>query len=420
MPLPIEEITVVSDPLLAKRLFLDDAESFTRSRWTRRMISPIVGEGLLLAEGEAWRRQRRMLQPAFHHERVASYVDAMASCARDMVDEWSPGLERDVYGDARAFSVHVAARTMFGAELGAEAARVRAALNEAVAAFDRFKSSRLPLPLAVPTPNGLRLRRATRELERLIFRAVHQRRAGGEQKLDLLSLLLDARDTDGQPLTDQEIRDEAMTMFAGGTETTAMTLAWACHLLALHSNEMERVRAEVARVVGDGPVRPEHVYGLTYVEKVIKETLRLFPPVWRTSREAVRTCSLDSYTVRKGKLVVACQYLIQRNPNYFADPERFEPSRWSDEFSKSLPKFAYFPFGGGQRMCIGQSFAMTELIVALAVIVLHARFEPAAQQPRPYGGTMLRPKHGVRLRILKGGAAKGEGAAERVNLRGSS
>jgi cytochrome P450 len=318
-----------------------------------------------------------------------------------MVASWSEGQVRDLYAEARALTVRVAARTLFGQMLGSEAERARIALEQAVSAFDRFKRSPLPLPLAVPTPAGLQLRRATQELERLIYRTIAQRRKSSERKLDLLSLLLDARDAEGAPLTDREIRDEAITMFAGSTETSASALAWACYLLASHDDVMCSIRAEVAGVVGDGSVRLGHVARLGYVDKVVKETLRLYPPVWRTSREALDTYSLNGFAVRKGKQVVASQYLIHRNPRYFPDPERFNPARWNEDFTRSLPKFAYFPFGGGQRVCIGQALATTVLTVTLATIVARVRFETTAQKPEPKASTMLRPRAGVQLRVLR-------------------
>lgn len=401
MPWPIEELTVVADPALARTVFLEDIDSFQRSRWTRRMSSPILGNGLLLAEGDAWRRQRRLVQPAFHHERVAGYVDDIAACAEAMIASWSDGQPRDLYAEARALTVRVAARTLFGQTLGAEAERARTALEQAVAAFDRFKRSLLPLPLAVPTPAGLQLRRATRALDLLIYRTIAQRRENRERRVDLLSLLLDARDENGAPLTDREIRDEAITMFAGSTETSASALAWACYLLASHDDVMHRIRAEVAGVVGDGPVHLGHVARLGYVDKVVKETLRLYPPVWRTSREALNTYSLNGFAIRKGKQVVASQYLIHRNPRYFPDPERFDPARWSEDFTRSLPKFAYFPFGGGQRVCIGQAFATTVMTVTLATILARVRFETTAQKPEPKASTMLRPRAGVRLLVRR-------------------
>jgi cytochrome P450 len=401
MPWPIGEMILISDALLAERIFIEDADSFRNSRMTQRMAAPILGNGLLLAEGAAWRRQRRMVQPAFTRGRVANYVEDMAACAAAMVDAWAHGAQRDVYGDALACSIHVAARTMFGATLGVEVEHARHALEAALAAFDRFKRSPLPLPLSIPTPNGLRLRRAAHNLERLIYEMIERRRHSKSVHADFLSSLLQERDEDGQPLSDRQLRDEAITAFAGGTETIAISLAWSFYLLAQHPQVAQRVRAEVLAVAGAAPLDARHLLQLRYTDRVIRETLRMFPPVWRTSREAACDYRLNGFLIKRGAEVVVSQYLNQHNPEYFEQPERFEPERWTDALLEALPKFAYFPFGVGQRMCIGQSFALAELVVALATAVREVDFELTDQLPKPRAGSMLRPRDGVRLRISK-------------------
>jgi cytochrome P450 len=401
MPWPLGEMILVTDVALAEQIFLDDADSFRNSRMTQRMAAPILGNGLLLAEGAAWRRQRRMLQPAFARKQIASYVDDIARCSGAMSEGWEDGAQRDVYVDALACSIQIAARTLFGASLGSEAERAQRALEGAMTAFDRFKHSRLPLPLSIPTPNGLRLRRAARNLERVVYALIAQRRSSELVRDDLLATLLQARDDDGQPLSDRQIRDEAITAFAAGTETVAIALAWSFYLLACHPEVGRRIRAEAREVAGSAALEAQHLPRLRYTDRVVRESLRMFPPVWRTSRETARDYTLHGFRIKEGAQVVVSQYLNQHDPRYFAEPERFDPERWSDDFMQSLPKFAYFPFGAGQRMCIGHSFAMTELVVGLATVARRVDFTLAGAAPKPRAGSMLRAQDGVQLRVAK-------------------
>jgi cytochrome P450 len=398
LPWPLDRVVLVSDPRQAQRILLDEAESFGKSRVQKSMVELVLGEGLFLAEGATWKRQRRIVQPAFHRSAVAACVDTIAQCAEAMVESWRTQPVRDVHADAANFTLQVAARTLFGAQVADEVELARQALEAVNDALDRHMNSRLPLPLVVPTPTGLRLRRAARQLERITRVFIAKRRASPHSAHDFLSLLLAARDDDGLPLSEQSLRDEVITAFIAGTETTALALAWTLHLLARHPEAAQRARNEVEQVVGDARVEAGHLSELRTTERVIKESLRLFPPFWHIAREARHDCELNGFHVRRGTLILVMTYLMHRNGAYFEQPDEFIPERWKDGFEQTLPAFAYCPFGGGQRKCVGTALATTELLTALATILPRVELEMPATTPGIRPTATLRPAGAISLR----------------------
>jgi cytochrome P450 len=402
MPWPINEMVLVNDPAHIERVFLDDVDRFEKWWLHRTASEPIAGKGMTFAEGSAWREQRRMVQPAFHRARIATYVERMGRCAEEMVDAWTDGSVRDVYNEGLSFTISVAAQTLFASEDLSGTERVHRALRNSHDAFDEYKGGRFPLPLQIPTPSGRRLLRTSRELTRVIFSFIEERRrAGGAPREDLLGMLMEARDEAGTPISDEQIRDEAIGLFIGATETAAIGLSWTLYLLAQHPDEAEQVRAEAEEVVGDGPVTMSHLPRLQLAERAVKESLRLFPPAGRLSRQPIRDYELEGLTIRKGTKVAMSPYLVHRDPRFFDEPERFNPSRWTPEFTKSLPRFAYFPFGGGQRICIGAQFAMSELITTVATVLSRVKLEAPAHSPRPHAGSLLLPEGGIPLTIRR-------------------
>lgn len=399
MPWPLGALVIVTDPRAIEQIFVQDVACFRKSKF-QRMVAPVLGEGLVLAEGAQWRRQRRLVQPAFHRDRIAEYGKDIVCAAEAMVAAWPEQEVRDVYADAAQFSLHVAATTMFGAQLGERAAQVCDALAEAVAAFNTYFNARVPLPLWVPTPAARRMRRASHKLQAVVSEFIAARRRGGEDQGDLLGMLLQARDEAGMPLTDLQLRDEAVTLFVAGAETTAVALAWTLYLLARHPEVAAHARAEIAAVAG-GSVRSEHVRSLRYTSNIIRESMRLYPPAWITGREAIRDCTIGSFAITTGTQVLAGPYWMHRDPRYFPDPERFSPERWTDELSERLPRFAYFPFAGGQRMCIGHQFAMVELVIAVATVLNGAELSLAEPAPVLQPGFTLRPRDGIRLTVRR-------------------
>jgi cytochrome P450 len=293
-------------------------------------------------------------------------------------------------------TLQIAARTLFDAEVGTEAQDIVHALQVLQDNFIARFNSTLPPPIWLPTPANLRLRRAIRRLDEILYGFIRQRREHPSERGDLLSLLLAARDEEGSRMTDRQVRDEAMTLFLAGHETTALALSWAWYLLALHPAADARLAAEVRSVVGDRDPTVDDCARLKYAEMVALETMRLYPPAYVIGREALVDCAIAGYRIPRGTTVLMSQWVVQRDPQYFADPDQFRPERWGEDAIRSLPKFAYFPFGGGPRLCIGNTFAMMELVLVLAVLAqrFHFQLQPGAiVTPQPT--FTLRPLPGI-------------------------
>jgi len=401
-PWPLKPMVLLTDPQHIEQVLKDPASY--RKGAAQRIGRPILGNGLILSEGDTWRRQRRMAVPAFHRARIASYAAQMHDGAQALVDGWSDGATRDVLADATRSTVCTVARTLFGSDGTAQAEEAALGLAEAMAGFDAYFNSLYPLALPLPTRAGLRIQRAAARLEKVVYRFIERRRAqadAGDDRDDLLTMMLKARDEeDGSAFSERELRDMAINLFGAGFETTAVTLGWTFHLLARHPAIAERVRHEVEAACGDRPIGLDDLARLPFTERVVKESMRLFPSAWLIPREALREVEIGGYRIARGSQLLMCTYLVHRDPALYPQPERFDPDRWTEAFSRQLPKLGYLPFGGGPRVCIGNSFAMLELVITTAVAARRVRFEPTDQVPEPpHVSFMLRPRGGVHLRI---------------------
>jgi len=400
-PWPLKPIVLLTDPAHIEQV-LKDPTRFRKGQ-AQRFGAPILGDGLLLSEGTTWRRQRGMAAPAFQRSKIAASSQDMAACAEEMVARWTDGGERDVLDDATYATIRAVARTLFGTDAGDEPERAARGLAQALDGFDAYFHSWFPIPVPLPTRSGLRIYRAARVFDGVVSRFIAARRRQGGEGRDLLSTLLRAQDeADGSTFSDRELRDMVVTLFGAGFETTATSLGWTFYLLARHPEIADRVRAEVAGVVGDGRVGIEHLARLPFLGKVLKESMRLFPAAWLIPREPLEDYELGGYRIEAGSQVFLCSYLVHRDPALYTAPDRFDPDRWTPELTERLPRLAYFPFGGGQRICIGNSFAMVNLSIVVATVATRVRFEPTAQCPEPPRVTFaLRPRGGVRLRIRR-------------------
>jgi cytochrome P450 len=289
----------------------------------------------------------------------------------------------------------IAAKTLFDAEVDDDASAVGTALRVLQENFLVRFNSLVPVPMWVPTPTNLRLRRAIRRLDEIIYRFIRQRRLSGKEGADLLSILLHARDDEGR-MTDRQLRDEAMTLFLAGHETTALTLSWAWHLLATHPEAEERLVAEVRHVLGGRLPAVGDLPRLKYAEGVVLEALRLYPPAYTIGREALAECVVGGYRVPRGTTILMSEWVVQRDPRWFDRPEEFRPERWQGDLAQRLPRYAYFPFGGGPRLCIGNTFAMMETVLVLATIAPRFRFTAVPDHPIvPWPTFTLRPRYGI-------------------------
>ena len=392
---------LISDPDGVEEVLVKNNRNFVRDRYTRAELR-ILGNGLLVNEGDSWRRHRRLAQPAFHRRRVEAFGETMVSFTQRMLDGWRDGETRDVHEEMMRLTLQIVAKTLFDTDISHEAEGVGKSLNTIMAhSSDQGSSVFLRmLPDSVPTPGNLAYRRATRRLDGIIHALVEERRRSGADTGDLLSMLLRTEDEDGEGMSDEQLRDEAMTIILAGHETTAIALSWTWYLLGRHPQAEARLSAELEEVLGGRAPTVEDLPRLRYADAVIKESMRLYPPAWAVGREALGDCEIGGYHVPAGTQMFISQYVIQRDGRFFDAPETFDPDRWTDGRTEGLPQYAYFPFGGGPRLCIGNGFAKMEAALLLATVAQRFRLEPVSGRPPvPQPSITLRPKDGIRTRL---------------------
>lgn len=368
-------------------------------------LKVLLGEGLLTSEGDVHRRQRRTIQPIFRHERIRGYCEVMVEQAERLTSRWEDGATVDVHEEMYRLTLAIVGRTLFDRDIEAEDAReVSEALDTGLELFDRLMSPFAPLLSRLPLPNTVRLNRARDRLDRVIYRMIEERRRVGARGDDLLSLLLRARDEegDGGSMSDRQVRDEAMTIFLAGHETTSVALTWTWYLLSQNPEAEAALREELEDVLGDRAPTVDDLPRLQYAERVLTESMRLYPPVYVLGRTALADLDLGGYLVPKGATMLASQWVIHRDPRWFEDPEAFRPDRWTPELRASLPRYAYFPFGAGPRICIGEPFAWMEGVLLVAAIARRWRMSlvpghPVAAHPK----VTLRPAHGMRMTLRR-------------------
>jgi len=369
-----------------------------------RLLSRLLGKGLLLSEGTTWLRQRRLMQPAFHRQRVAVYGEVMTSLTVRRLADWRDGDVLDAHAEMMALTQAIVAKTLFDADVSDESYAIAEASNVLGEDFGKRLGSLLQLlPDWVPTPANLRRGRAIRRLDEVVYRMIAARRLRREDRGDLLTMLLNAQDADdGSRMTARQVRDEVMTLFLAGHETTAMALSWTWYLLSRHPEVDARLADELRSVLGGRLPSVADLPKLTYTEMIVNESMRLYPPAYGIAREAVNPSEVAGYPIAPGLIVIMPTWVVQRDGRWFDEPEVFRPERWADGLASRLPRFAYFPFGGGPRQCIGNAFALMEAALILAAIAQRFRLtlEPGQRvTPTPY--VTLRPEPGLRMRLAR-------------------
>jgi cytochrome P450 len=396
--------TLVNDPEAIKELLVTKHRNFIKSRGLQRTKS-LLGEGLLTSEGEYHLRQRRLVQPAFHRQRIASYAADMVRLAGDASTRWEqlpPGEQVDIAEEMTRLTLAIVAKTLFDADVEEEAPEIKEALDVAVRMFFNMVLPFTEYLENLPLPSMLRLKQARLRLDETIYRIIRERRESGEDHGDLLSMLLMAQDEegDGSGMTDKQVRDEAMTLFLAGHETTANALSWAWYLLARHPEVEARLHEELDAVLQGRLPTFEDLEHLSYTRMVLSESMRLYPPAWILGRIALEECELGGYSIPAGSIVLTSQYLMHHDERYYPDPFRFDPLRWTEEAQAGRPRFAYFPFGGGPRLCIGESFAWMEGALVLATLAQRWRPRLLPGRPvEPHPLITLRPRHGIPMRL---------------------
>jgi cytochrome P450 len=391
---------VVSRPDWIRDILVTNQSNFTKSRMLER-AKVLLGDGLLTSEGEFHTRQRRLVQPAFHRDRLVRYAADMVACAEKTRREWQPGSEVDMHREMTRLTLAIVGCTLFSADVSSDADEIGAAMTQIFALFDT-----LLLPFSdwiqkLPIPPVRRFEKARDRLDRIVYGLIAERRASGQDTGDLLSMLLLAQDEDDHAgMTDKQVRDEALTLLIAGHETTANALTWTWYLLSQNPAVEALMHAELDRVLGGRPPSFDDVPRLPYTTGVFAESLRLFPPAWAVGRRAKQDYPVGEFTVPAKSILLLSPWAVQRDPRWWPEPERMEPERWVPEVAEKRPKFAYFPFGGGTRVCIGERFAWAEGVLVLATLAQHWKMRLVPGHPVATQAVItLRPRYGMKMTL---------------------
>ena len=375
-------------------------------------VRQMAGDGLFASEGSHWRRQRRLMQPAFHRQRIAEFADIMVRQTEQMLNHWevlaNSAEPVDISYEFTELTMRIIAEAMFSTQLVEDVHRISKALTYLLADLDfRFQVPFYPR-IDFPTPRNLRAQKALRTVDEVLYPIIHKRRQNSEQHDDLLQMLMEARDEEtGEGMTDQDLRDELITMFVAGHETTAVLLTWLFHILSSEPDWETRLVDEVTAALQGRQPGFEDLPSFPTLRMAIDETLRLYPPVWITNRNAVQDDEICGYQIKAGEVAGISPYVTHRLPEYWPDPERFDPLRFTSEMCADRPRFAYLPFGGGPRQCIGNNFALVEAQLIFATLVPRFRLRVVSERPVKLEPTAtLRPKGGLWMKVEKKGASK--------------
>lgn len=391
---------LLNRPDLVEHVLVVDHAKFNKGAPQQRVGRRLFGDGLLTSEGELWRRQRRLEQPAFQRSHVAGYGPIITALAQSYTSSWREGEMRDITEDMMCLTLLIAMKSLFGIE-GSEVKTLGDAIYEIVRYDLNRMRAFMTMPGSWPTPANRRVEQAYRLLEDTVYRIIAEKQRSQARTNDLLSTLLRAMDDDGSHMTAKQVRDETMTLLIAGHETTALAIAWTLHLLAENPRVEKQLSEELASVLGGRVPTVDDLDRLPYLRAVIDESLRLYPPVYVVSRVASEPINLGGYRFPVGTSFLMAPWVIQRSARYFDGPLEFRPERWLDGQRKRLPAYAYFPFGGGPRRCIGGTFALNEAGLIVAYLLQQFSFRPLPGHPVKLGPTVtLRPKYGMKM-ILK-------------------
>ncbi len=392
-------MVILSNPNDIADVLVKRAELFHKTKSTKRLMANLLGDGLISLEGENHKRHRLIMQPAFHARQVQNYTQVIVNRTKAWLTERTDGEVLDIVPSFADLMLDVVVGTFFSTSLG-QTTQIRTALQSFSRALDLRIRSPIPMPQWMPTKTNRVVNEAVSALDGVVYNLLKTRRAMSNPPADLLTGLLTATDEEtGKPLTDTEIRDEIATIFFAGYETTTTTLAWLWYLLTTHPQVQEKLLAEMSQL--DSAVTATRRQ-MPYLDAVIKETLRLYPAAWLFDREPTEDVTIGGYDIRAGQTIYISPYLVQRNPTYFENPDEFIPERFYLRENKDLPHFAYFPFGGGTRVCIGQTFALHTTSLILTSLLPHLRFELMPNQEIvPAASATIVPKNGITMRVHK-------------------
>jgi len=393
----------LNHPDLARQILVEQPEKFQKAQFVKRAFRPFAGNGLLTSDGALWRQQRKLMQPAFHHKQLAAYAEVMVGQALRTVDSWRDGEVREIGAEMTKLTLGIVVKALFGAEVPRGGEGIGRLMATVLDASNQRINSAVQVPDWVPTPRNRRERRSLAELDLILQDMIRARRASSSEGGDLLSALLSAVDADdGTRMSDRQLRDEMMTLFLAGHETTANALAWTWYLLAQHPEVEARLREETERVLKGRAPTVADLPSLPYGDMVVREAMRLYPPAPGFAREPIEDVLIGGYVIPRGSLIIVSTYALHRDPRFFQAPESFDPERFAPGWEERIPRYAYLPFGGGPRVCIGSGFAMMEARLVLGTVVqrYRLRLEPN-QEVVPAQMVTIRPKHGIRMRVSR-------------------
>ena len=395
-------VVLLANPDHVRHVLQDNYRNYSKQTPGFRVLRTFLADGLLTNEGDAWLRQRRTAQPAFHSTRIGAFTQTMTTAATELADRWDTDStsETNLTAELMRLTLRIVGETLLSTDVTHAADRVGRALTVALRSANRAVGRIVEIPQWVPTPANVRLRRALAALDSVVFEMIHQRREVGDDTGDLLSMLMHARDEEtGEAMSDRQLRDEVMTIFLAGHETTAIALGWTWYLLSKYPAVAQQLRDELADVLGGRPPSVDDLPRLAYTEQVIKESMRLYPPAWIISRCAIGADRIGGYAIPPRTIIFTSPYVTHRLPRLWENPEGFEPRRFDRDRIAALPPFAYFPFGGGPRQCIGNTFAMMEMVLVIATLAQRYQLDLV---PGEYGGLSpgitLRPSQPIRVR----------------------
>jgi cytochrome P450 len=411
-----QDVFFLNHPDYVKDVLITHNSNFKKGRALQR-AKRLLGEGLLTSEGEFHRRQRRLAQPAFHRQRIASYASAMTGYAVQMSDRWQEGVTMDIAEEMMRLTLAIVGKTLFDADVERDAKEVGQALTVIMNLFNAMLLPFSELLEKLPLPHKRRFEKARDQLDAIIYRLIEERRRSGEDHGDLLSMLLLAQDEEERSggMTDQQVRDEAMTIFLAGHETTSNAMTWTWYLLSEHPEVEAKLHEELDAVLQGRVPEFNDVAQLRYTEMVLAESMRLYPPAWALGRLSLDEYEVGGYRLPAGSLVLLSQYTLHRDARYFPEPERFDPLRWTAEARELRPQYSYFPFGGGPRRCIGEGFAWMEGVLLIATLAQRWRLRLVPNHPvKTHPIITLRPRHGMLMTLERRERRKDGAGAETV------
>lgn len=387
---------LINDPDLVHHVFVENPRNYKKSR-NYRGLRNVIGDGLFTSEGDTWRRQRKLAQPAFHRERIFAFAETMSRSTRELLARLSAQPEQPLAWDEEMgeLALRIVSRTLFSSEIDADVAAIR----ESVGFVNEYGGNAYFLPTWMPTPTNRALKRTMAVFDALIYPLIAERQSHANDRGDLLSMLIAAQDeATGERMSARQVRDEALTLIIGGHETTGNVLSWTFYLLSRHPEIERRLREHVVSVLGERDPAAEDVARLGYVTQVIQEAMRLYPPAWVIERETLVADVLSGYKIPAGATVAVSPFVLHRNPIFWDNPEGFDPDRFAPELVRRRSRYVYLPFGSGPRLCIGNTFSMMETVIIVSMIVrdFHLQLVPGHKvEPEPL--VTLRPKYGLRM-----------------------